>query len=172
MLRARDWYSRWQKASKGTGNTRQHMATLGNTLGMRNPRRKSSCCLTRYMRTEIGFETLGDVEAGALVNTMAETVEEVEAETLGVILGDVNAETLAKVKAGTFGKTLGDLDPEELLDKLADTLAGIEAETVGDNLDDVKSEALLEALPDTLPVVKTETVGDTLGDVKAEQLAE
>ena len=78
------------------------------------------------MEAETLFDTPGDVEAEALVDTLADTLAEVEAETLGVTLGDVEAEAL--------------------VDTLADTPAEVESETLGDALGDAEAEALVDTL--------------------------
>ena len=106
------------------------------------------------MEAETLFDTPGDVEAEALVDTLADTLAEVEAEALGDTLGDFEAEapvdiladTLAELEAETLGVTLGDVEAEALVDTLADTPAEVESETLGDALGDAEAEALVDTL--------------------------
>lgn len=91
-----------------------------------------------------------------------------EAEALGQTLGDVQAEalvdmlgvTLAKEKSETLHYTLGDVEHYALVDTLADFLAGVEVDvkTLGDTLIDEEAETLVDAVADTL----TETEAGTL----------
>ena len=54
------------------------------------------------------------------------------------------------MEAEKLGVTLGDVDTEMLVDTLAETLAEMEAETLGDTLGNVETEALVDTLADTL----------------------
>ena len=106
------------------------------------------------MEAETLFDTPGDVEAEALVDTLADTLAEVEAEALGDTLGDFEAEapvdiladTLAELEGETLGVTLGDVEAEALVDTLVDTPAEVESETLGDALGDAEAEALVDTL--------------------------
>ena len=68
------------------------------------------------MEAETFSDTLGDVDAEALVDTLAETLADSDSDTLGDTLGDVEAEAmvntladkLAEVKGETLADTLGD----------------------------------------------------------------
>ena len=66
------------------------------------------------MEAETLGDTLSDVDAEALVDTLADSLIEVEVERLG--------------------DTLGDMDAEALVDTLADWLVEVEAETLGDTV--------------------------------------
>ena len=68
-------------------------------------------------------ETMGDVEVKALVNTMHQSLTEVEGETPG--------------------DTLRDVEPEALADTLADRLAEVKAEKVDKTLTAIKSASQL-----------------------------
>ena len=74
---------------------------------------------------------------------MALTAVEVETETLGDKLGEVEAEalvgTLADTLAEVEGETLGDVEAEALVDALTERLAEVLAETLGDKLGDVEA---------------------------------
>ena len=72
------------------------------------------------------------------------------------------ADTLLEVEPETLRNTLTDVMTEALIDALADTLAEVEAETLGDPLADVKAEALLHALAGTVAEVEAETPYETL----------
>ena len=72
------------------------------------------------------------------------------------------ADTLLEVEPETLRNTLADVMTEALIDALADTLAEVEAETLGDTLADVKAEALLHALAGTVAEVEAETPYETL----------
>ena len=75
-----------------------------------------------------------------------------EAKTLGDTLSDVHAlveslaDTVAEVKAETPGDTRG--DAQALVNTLADTLAEVETETVGDTRGD--AQALVDTMADSL----------------------
>ena len=66
------------------------------------------------MEDETLGETRGDVDAEALVDTLADSLVEVEDETLG--------------------DTRGDVDAEALVNTLADTPSEVEVKTLGDTL--------------------------------------
>ena len=68
------------------------------------------------MEAETLSDTLGDVGAEALVDTLAETLKDSESGTVGDPLGEVEAETL--------------------VDTLAEKLAEVEGETLADTLGD------------------------------------
>ena len=100
---------------------------------------------------------LGDVEAEALVGTLANTIAEVETETFSHTLGDV--ETVAPV--GTSHHTLAKVEAKTphcrhlalhwakgprhcYLSTLTDTLAELETETVSDTLGVVEVKAMVD----------------------------
>ena len=63
---------------------------------------------------------------------------------------DALAETLTEVEADTLGDASTDVNPEGLLHALADTVGEVEAETLYKTLNDIKAEKLVDALDDRI----------------------
>ena len=70
------------------------------------------------------------------------TLGELDAKALGNILAD----KLLKIKAETLSKTLSHVDSDSLLDTLAHTLAELQVEKGADTVCDVKALAPVEVL--------------------------
>lgn len=100
------------------------------------------------------------MEVKELVNTLHHSLTEVED---GDTLLDVEAEALAdtltdrvvEVKAGKVCETLTDLKAAPPVVTLAHTIAEMEAETIGKILSDVEAQALVDTLSATLSEVST-----------------
>ena len=88
-------------------------------------------------------DTLLGVELGTLGNTVADVMSEA--------LIDALADTLGEGEAETLGKTLADDKAEAILHAVVDTVADVEAEALYETLSDMNAETLFEALDDTLP---------------------
>ena len=101
---------------------------------------------------------MGDVEVKELFNTLhrsltkvedGDTLLDVEAEALA----DTLAHRVAEVKAGKVGETLTDLKAAPPVVTLAHIMAEIEAETIGKILSDVEAQALVDTVSATLSEV-------------------
>ena len=88
--------------------------------------------------------TVGQLDAKALVETLAEKLSEIKAKSLAYPLGQVNSEAL--------------------LDTLAHTLAKVEVEKPADTLCDVKALALVDVLVYMLAWKKEKTLAATPGE--------
>lgn len=95
------------------------------------------------------------MEVKELVNTLHHSLTEVEdGDTLLDVEAEALADTLAdrvvEVKAGEVCETLTDLRAAPQVVTLAHTIAEMEAETIGKILSDVEAQALVDTLSATL----------------------
>ena len=75
------------------------------------------------------------------------------------------ADTLADVETETLGDSMGDVETKALIVTLPDTLPDKEVETVFNTLSNVEAEALVDTLADT-PEVGSKTLSSRLFDVE------
>ena len=103
---------------------------------------------------EVQSDRLGNVAAEKLVDSMADTQDEVEDEIAGHKMGDVEAKALLDTLADTVKIVESETPRERLGDKaLVDTLfyqGYHETKTRGNTLDNLDAEALVDTLDDTL----------------------
>ena len=90
---------------------------------------------------------------------MATVREELDAKALVETLAD----KLSEIKAKTLGYTLGHVDSEALLDTLADTLAEVDVANPADAVGDVQALALVDVLALMLAWKKGEANAATPG---------
>lgn len=76
------------------------------------------------------------------------------------------ADTLAEMEAETRGDKLADVQVKAPLSSLGDTLAEVEAETLGDILPDVTAEVIVAFLADTVEGEYGETYTNKLANKK------
>jgi len=114
------------------------------------------------------------VKSEALVNALAETVEEKQAETLIEPVANMKAdsskggESEAKRLFNALSNTLPDV-PDVKAERLVDALANKgRARDTKRNLPNVKAEKLVDALADSLAEVEIGKLTDTLVEVKEE----
>ena len=115
------------------------------------------------------FDTLCEVEDEALIDKLHNSLLKVKAVRLGVTLGDVHwspalvntlVDTLEEVDTRTVGNTFGDVEAEAIGKNLADTQRVVGRQKTCDTLGDVRTEALLDTLANALAKVHSETPGD------------
>ena len=109
-------------------------------------------------------DTLDEMEVEALVKTLAYHLAQVEK---ALALVDGLDDKLANIETKRLGKTPGDVKKQALVNTLANRLALVEAKALGNTLNKVEAKALVDMLADTLVAVNGETVIDTLSDVLA-----
>ena len=99
-------------------------------------------------------DTLRDVQAAGLANTLADTLAEVKATNLKAVFQVATlASTLAEIEAETAGKVVRVVKAQALVDTLCATLLEVVARTILDTLTYVEPNAPVETQADTLSVV-------------------
>ena len=118
------------------------------------------------------------MEVGVLVEILAYTLAEVDANKLGNTLVDDKAVALidaldgklADVETKRLGETLGDVREAGLVNMFAYGLA--EGQALGDRTDQVEAKALVDTLADTVVGMDDETLIEKISDVLAQILVD
>ena len=84
------------------------------------------------------------MEAKALVDTLGNTLAEIQTQTLGYTLAEVEAKGLVDTlrhriaeEVGTFYNTVGEVEAEVLVNKVVSRIAVVRVKTLGHNLTEV-----------------------------------
>ena len=126
------------------------------------------------MKTGRLDDTMGNLQAEALVKTLAYTLVVVKSKTLCDTRDDVQAEALVNTLADTIpevkAETVAMWRPRNCSTRWLTPQKKVYAETLAHTLGDVDAEALVLTLNDKVPKVKAETLNDTPSDTTVETL--
>lgn len=120
---------------------------------------------------------MNNVEAKALLNTLAKKLKYTKPDTHETTLDDVAAEGLVDTLVTRcydekFCGTLGDTEDEPMVETVAATEAPEEGATLDDALGNVLANPLLNTVADTIQAVMPETLIGGLGDVEGDSLVD